>query len=867
VIAIDRDGKTSTAVIGLALALGIAGQLLLDYRAAVPIAVGLCLLAVALAALPRPCPAEEEAASAARPWTRYEVVGLALLIAFALAIRLLASGEYPIGVSYDESANGLEARGLLARPTFPIWSDNLSGRPTLHLHLIAASFALFGVTAEALRGVSAVAGALTVGALYLLARQLGGVPVAFAAAGLLAVSRWHLTYSRLGYEAIIGPLCAALTIYFLLRALRERRPGLFAASGLAMGTGLYTYIAYRLFPLALVPAGIVALARAARDGARLRATLIGLGTVLVTALVVTAPLLDFARSNWDRFAGRFNEVSVLAQVQEKKSYEPLIENTLRHLGMFNYRGGIRAASNLPEKDPWQPGKAMLGAPFAILFLIGLGRGLRRAGTTAGALLLATLVTSLVAGILTRVEEGPHQTRALVAVVVAAYFAADGLIALLTALRARAPRLAPAVPVLIGLTVAGAGAVEGTTYWRQVNHPEAWWDFAGSANAVGRFLRTAPAGAQIYLSAAMPEFPAASIIEFQSGLDPKQLPVLRPVEHVPARIADRDVLYVLTPEDLDAFKWGIGVAYPDVQWHPENDPFKRLLFASLVVPRDVAAQTLGLRRVDFPDAGCVGAPLAEGFESSGAPFGSTTAAPGARCRQWLGVAYVPESDRYQVGIEDAAGKSPGLWLDGQEVGDGPIALAKGFVGLRVQRPADAPPWRLRWSRNGAAAADLPAEAIFSRPDLARGLTGYYYPNPAFRAPARVIQRDWTFFPSPPGGTPRYSIAWRGRLVAPVDGQYRFASGGDEGTQLIVDGQLVLDTDVAKNRPNAEKTIPLGKGPHEIELRYFKSQGQGQSMLFTWQPPGRPPERLGAAVLEPVPDPLRDEPRNGIPSPRS
>ena len=49
--------------------------------------------------------------------------------------------------------------------------------------------------------------------------------------------------------------------------------------------------------------------------------------------------------------------------------------------------------------------------------------------------------------------------------------------------------------------------------------------------------------------------------------------------------------------------------------------------------------------------------------------------------------------------------------------------------------------------------------------------------------------------------------------------------------------------------------------------FKSQGQGQSMLFTWQPPGRPPERLGAAAFVPAPDPLRDEPRNAIPSPRS
>ena len=32
-------------------------------------------------------------------------------------------------------------------------------------------------------------------------------------------------------------------------------------------------------------------------------------------------------------------------MQEKKSYDPLIENTLRHVGMFNYKGGIASWGN------------------------------------------------------------------------------------------------------------------------------------------------------------------------------------------------------------------------------------------------------------------------------------------------------------------------------------------------------------------------------------------------------------------------------------------------------------------------------------------------------------------------------------------
>jgi 4-amino-4-deoxy-L-arabinose transferase-like glycosyltransferase len=843
--------------------LAALGQALLDQRLQPPLAFALCGLGLALAALAGPA----EEAPAARPCGRAELSGLAFLTLFALALRLYANGDYPIGISYDESVNGLEARNLLRNPTFPIWSDALSGRPTLHLHLVAAAFGVFGVTPAALRGVSAVVGALTVPAVYLLARQLGGVSVAFAAASFLAISRWHVSYSRLGYEAILGPLCAALAMYFFLRGLRERRWPPFAVSGLALGIGLYGYIAFRLFPLGLVPAGLVALARAARaGGARgARRVALGLAVALLAALLANAPLIGFAATNWNRFAGRFAEVSVLTQVQEKRSFEPLIENTLRHVGMLNYRGGIRAVSNLPEKDPWQPGTAMLGAPFAALFLIGLGRTVRRAGTAGGALLLATLASSLIAGILTRVEEGPHQTRALVAVVVAAYCAGEGLIAALCSLRGWVPRLAPAVPLLVAVTLAGAGYAEGSTYWKQLNHPEAWWDFPGEANAAGRFLRDAPPGARIYVSASLREFPSDAIVEFVSGIDPRSLAVLSPVGDVPARVADGDVVYALTPRDYDAFRWGIGVAYPEASWSVAKDPFDRPLFASLSVPRNVAGATLGLKLLEYADRACSGRPVAERFEPGG-PFGAEPPADGVLCRAWQGVVFAPQADRYRFRVEDDVGRGGSLWLDGQEVGEGPVPLARGFVGLRVQRPAQAPAWRLHWARGDAELAAVPADALFSRPELAKGLFAYYYPNPRFQGPPRFIQRDWAFFPNAQVGGP-YSISWRGVLVAPVDGEYRFTAGGDEGTQVILDGQLLLDTDVAKNRPSQEKAVRLTQGRHEIELRYFKAQGTGQSLLFQWQPPGRPPERLSAEVLVPSGDPLRDAPRNGVPPPRT
>src|SRR5262249_5282708 len=146
-------------------------------------------------------------------WTRAELGGLAGLLLFAFLVRLAGNDQWPIGVSYDEASNGVEAIGLMENPTFPIWSGNLSGRPTLHLHVLALTFKLLEPTPETLRGVSALVGILGMVPLYLAGRWLGGRPLAFAAAGFLAVSRWDLTYSRIAYEAIFGPLCAGVAIY------------------------------------------------------------------------------------------------------------------------------------------------------------------------------------------------------------------------------------------------------------------------------------------------------------------------------------------------------------------------------------------------------------------------------------------------------------------------------------------------------------------------------------------------------------------------------------------------------------------------------------------------------------------------------
>ena len=94
-------------------------------------------------------------------------------------------------------------------------------------------------------------------ATYWLGRMLlANRRVALLAAALLAVSFWHILFSRLGFRAIGQPLLQALTVGALFAGLRKStwRPSLpwLILAGAALGLTAYTYLAARFFPIALL---------------------------------------------------------------------------------------------------------------------------------------------------------------------------------------------------------------------------------------------------------------------------------------------------------------------------------------------------------------------------------------------------------------------------------------------------------------------------------------------------------------------------------------------------------------------------------------------------------------------------------------
>ena len=93
---------------------------------------------------------------------------------------------------------------------------------------------------------------------------------------------------------------------------------------------------------------------------------------------------------------------------------------------------------------------------------------------------------------------------------------------------------------------------------------------------------------------------------------------------------------------------------------------------------------------------------------------------------------------------------------------------------------------------------------------------------------------------------YGFEFNGLLYIPKDEVYRFFTESDDGSQLFIDGKLVVDNDGPHGAREVMGQAPLGKGYHTIRVLYFEADGSDE-LNVKWQPLGEqktaiPPENL-------------------------
>lgn len=398
---------------------------------------------------------------------------LAAVVGIGLLFRIAWIDQIPIGFFQDEATNGNDALTLGAQPDWFIWSDSVGGRPTLFLYLLHGVFEFFGTSYTSLKIAPVTIGTLTIVALYALARIGFGSRVALWAALLLAVSRWHVHYSRMAWEAILLPLFSIAGFALLLHGIQGRRWARTAAvaSGCVLSLGLYGYAAYRAVPAVVIVFLVWTLVSRQRQ-AVLRLTpalLLAAGA----ALAIVWPLAHFAWMQPELYWTRYNEVSLTQFMSYYGTPWPWLEQLGRSALSFNHVGDEIIRHNLPLRPHLDP---ITG----VLFVLGLAITAWRTQDLATRFLWAWMLTYLALASLTC--DGPHATRLLGLLPVAVLCAAIALEHLRTAFWTwGSDATRRGVVVALATTIALANAYD---YFRlEARHPTA----SVELNVTGRLL--------------------------------------------------------------------------------------------------------------------------------------------------------------------------------------------------------------------------------------------------------------------------------------------------------------------------------------------------------------------------------------------
>ncbi len=318
-----------------------------------------------------------------------DLATLAVLTVIAAILRVVLLDKIPGGLHGDEAWTGLDAQRVLDEGWIGPYVTSALGQPSGPLYFAAPFVGVFGHTVFSVRLAMAVLGIATIPLAYLTFRVMFDRPLATFAALLLAVSMWHLHYSRIAFMVISWPLAELATLLFLFLGLRTRRWLFFGLAGLALGLGVYTYNAYPIFavPLALFLIW-AALWQRGRGLLRFGGQV---GLMIALAVLAALPLILYAADPDNGYLNHHHAVSLMETDQWESS--GLLDRA--DLVLDRTRDFISATfwSGAPDNADGAGAEAMVDRVSLVLMVAGIGVLLwrwRRLASVAVLLMVAVI---------------------------------------------------------------------------------------------------------------------------------------------------------------------------------------------------------------------------------------------------------------------------------------------------------------------------------------------------------------------------------------------------------------------------------------------------------------------------------------------
>lgn len=404
------------------------------------------------------------------------------IIAIAAVLRLWQIGTLPPGLYPDEAAYANDAVATLEGSWQWLYPHN-NGREGLFIWLQALALAVTGVHEPwVVRSVSAILGILTIPGMYYLSRALWSRRIGLISAALLTTSFWHITFSRIGFRAILVPLIVTWSLGLLIvgfRSISKDGTGAWQIllGGLLAGVGVHTYLSFRAAIITYIATTLVAWWAYNESTYRHKLyTYSVLGGII--AILVASPLLFYFYTHPAALSGRTAQVSVFSAPHPVLT---IAKNTALLSGMLVIKGD----SNWRHNFPGMPAVPTILIPGLVAGIYLLGRRLweQRGKHVQGVVITSLVISAVLPAVLSN-EGMPHALRSILLVIPVLLVTAYG-VEYLARWLTRTPSYY--IYLIVGIiTVTGIHTV--IMYHRYVQYPEVAAEFTKRYADIGYALR-------------------------------------------------------------------------------------------------------------------------------------------------------------------------------------------------------------------------------------------------------------------------------------------------------------------------------------------------------------------------------------------
>lgn len=379
------------------------------------------------------------------------LLGIVLVGAGFLFYRLSATPANPTSDHAEKLLDVLD----LVKGERPIFFVRNTGREPFQFYWTFALMKVFGLPLHylTLKIGTAIIGLLLLPALYLLGREMGGVPLGLSVAALAAWGKWPVALARQGLRYTLAVLPTALVLWALLRYVRRGDRASVLWAGALIGLGLHGYISFRVVPL-LVPLVLgFALFDPRRRGRR--ASVVGDGLLIAaTAAVVALPLLHYTVEHPDQFW--YRAATRVASLETPIGQAPVAifgRNVLRMLPAFDWRG----ASTWVVMRAGEPFLDAVTASFWVVGIVLLLARIARRSSRWAIVLLSFFVLTLPSTLsLAFPDENPSVNRSGTAIPVVFLVAALPVVELVSRRQSRSATVAAGAGLVALLAFSGYG---------------------------------------------------------------------------------------------------------------------------------------------------------------------------------------------------------------------------------------------------------------------------------------------------------------------------------------------------------------------------------------------------------------------------